>query len=169
MAERRSPLSGLDVELPGVTVTEVPYLTQLNVRTATPLTPPNTTRRDGDVTTVWLGPDEYLLIGPGEIATPGVDVSAHRTTIRLTGPRARDLLAHGCALDLHPSVFPPGRCAQTLFARTPIILIATEDGYLILVRSSFARHLADWLLDAGSEGTVRYGRKPFASPKGHDF
>jgi heterotetrameric sarcosine oxidase gamma subunit len=34
-----------------------------------------------------------------------VDVSAQRTTLRLRGEHARDLLAGGCSLDLHPRVF----------------------------------------------------------------
>ncbi|GIH21870.1 sarcosine oxidase subunit alpha [Acrocarpospora phusangensis] len=146
---RRSPLAGFEAEFDGLRLAEAPFLTQVNVRTGTPLTPPGTAVTDGETTTVWLGPDEWLTVGPG--AARGVDVSAQRTAIRITGPRARDLLAHGCALDLHPDVFPPGRCAQTLLARTQIILIAESDGFLVLVRASFAAYLGAWLLDAATE------------------
>ena len=84
-----------------------------------------------------------------------VNVSANRTTIRLVGPQARDVLAHGCALDLHPRVFGAGQCAQTLLARAGVLLVADDDGaFRILVRSSFARYLADWLLDASLEYSV---------------
>ncbi|MGW0201911.1 sarcosine oxidase subunit gamma family protein, partial [Nonomuraea sp. NPDC003201] len=59
--------------------------------------------------------------------------------------------AHGCALDLHPRAFGPGRCAQTMLARAQVVLVPREDGFLVLVRSSFAAYLAEWLLDAAAE------------------
>jgi sarcosine oxidase subunit gamma len=62
------------------------------------------------------------------------------------------LLAHGCALDLRPRVFGPGRCAQTLLARAGVVLMARDgDEFLVFVRSSFAGYLAAWLLDAAAE------------------
>ncbi|MEU5540696.1 sarcosine oxidase subunit gamma family protein, partial [Streptomyces sp. NPDC020362] len=82
------------------------------------------------------------------------DVSAQRTTILVAGPRARDLLSHGCPLDLHPRAFGPGRCAQTTLARTQVVLVARDEaraGFWVLVRSSFAGYLTDWLLDAAVE------------------
>ncbi|NUW44323.1 sarcosine oxidase subunit gamma [Nonomuraea rhodomycinica] len=128
---------------------------------------PNTAVRAGsgadEVTVAWLGPDEWLVVAPegyrlellrkarGDRHGSIVDVSAQRTTLLVTGPRARDLLAHGCALDLHPGVFGPGACAQTTLARAQVVLIPREDGFLVLVRSSFAAYLAEWLLDAAAE------------------
>jgi sarcosine oxidase, subunit gamma len=58
-----------------------------------------------------------------------------------------------CALDLHPRVFGPGQCAQTLLGRTQAVLwqIDTEPTYRLLVRCSFAAYLADLLLDAMAE------------------
>ncbi|OIJ68138.1 sarcosine oxidase subunit gamma [Streptomyces mangrovisoli] len=121
-------------------------------------------------TLLWLGPDEWLLVSrPGsqgewegrirsacaDTAPVAVtDVSAQRTTLLVAGPRARDLLAHGCALDLHPRAFGPGRCAQTGLARTQVVLVARDApgaGFWVLVRSSFAAYLAEWLLDAATE------------------
>jgi sarcosine oxidase, subunit gamma len=81
-------------------------------------------------------------------------VSAQRTTIRLSGPDARDVLAKGCSLDLHPTVFRKGTAAQTMLGQAGVVLIALDDAgtdYRILVRSSFARYLADWLIDAAEE------------------
>jgi sarcosine oxidase subunit gamma len=166
----------------GTELAELAFGTQLNLRLdptgpaaervalalGTPLpAEPNTCTRAGPLTICWLGPDEWLLLAPpgqaGQLTAqvsdalgdePGTiaDVSAHRTTIRLSGTHARDVLAHGCALDLHPRVFGPGQCAQTLLARAAVLLVADHDGaWRILVRSSFARYLADWLLDASVE------------------
>ncbi|MDP9481913.1 MAG: sarcosine oxidase subunit gamma, partial [Chloroflexota bacterium] len=79
-----------------------------------------------------------------------VDVSANRTTIRLAGPGARDVLERGCSIDLHPRTFGPGRCAQTLLARAGVIIhqVSLEPEYRLLVRPSFAAYVATWLLDA---------------------
>lgn len=123
------------------------------------------------MTALWLGPDEWLVVGPpdsrrdlegrireaaaDEAASVSVtDVSAQRTTLLVAGPRARDLLAHGCALDLHPRAFGTGRCAQTSLGRTQVVLVARDEprgGFWVLVRSSFAGYLTDWLLDAATE------------------
>ncbi|WP_405604963.1 sarcosine oxidase subunit gamma [Streptomyces sp. NBC_01410] len=163
---------------------ELPFLTQLTVRLDAkgpaadavglalglqlPLEP-NTVVRAGDLHALWLGPDEWLVVAPpgsgpglenriraaaGDEPAAVTDVSAQRTTLLVTGPRARDLLAHGCPLDLHPRALGPGRCAQTTLARAQVVLVARDEpraGFWLLVRSSFAGYLADWLLDAASE------------------
>jgi sarcosine oxidase subunit gamma len=83
-----------------------------------------------------------------------LDVSAQPTTLSLTGEHARDVLAAGCAIDLHPAVFRRGTAAQTMLGLTGVVLLALDDtgnSYHILVRSSFANYLARWLLDAAVE------------------
>ena len=82
-----------------------------------------------------------------------VDVSAQRTTLALTGPAVRDVLAGGCAIDLDPRTFGIGDCVQTELAHAPVILLRRDPGFWVLVRASFAAHLADWLLDASVEYT----------------
>ena len=118
---------------------------------------------------VWLGPDEWLLTSTTEtpeelearvraavvpLGGSAANVSAQRITLRLTGERARDVLAKGCSIDLHPRVFGRGRSAQTTLGRAGVVLLALADAgddYAVLVRSSFAGYLADWLLDATVE------------------
>jgi sarcosine oxidase subunit gamma len=82
-----------------------------------------------------------------------VDVSSSRAVIEVSGPRARDLLAKGCGLDLHPRAFAPGHCAQTLLARLPIILdqLDPTPAYRLFAPASAARWVCDWLLDAAAE------------------
>lgn len=118
----------------------------------------------GDVEVLWLGPDEFLAVASpdlqvsieevlrgalGTVRGSVVDTSAQRTTLVLEGPHVRDVLAHGCSVDLHPSSAPGGTCVQTLLARTGIVLQVTgDDRFTVLVRSSFAEYLAAWLSDA---------------------
>ena len=122
---------------------------QVSVRGEPPVAP-NTVVGDA----IWLGPDEWLVLGGREEdyahMPAAVDVSANRVCLELSGDGAADVLARGCALDLHPSVFPPGRCAQTLVARAQVILYRTEDAFGLLVRPSFADYLRAWLRDAGA-------------------
>ncbi|WP_217551973.1 sarcosine oxidase subunit gamma [Streptomyces sp. GbtcB6] len=191
-ARPRSPLADAAPRLAAVTrsskgalrLAELPFLAQVNVRLDAkspaadavalalglqlPLEP-DTVVHAGEVTAVWLGPDEWLVVGrpgterdlesrirtaAGDEPVAVTDVSAQRTTLLVGGPRARDLLAHGCALDLHPRAFGPGRCAQTTLARAQVVLVARDEtraGFWVLVRSSFAGYLVDWLLDAAVE------------------
>ncbi|HEX2256155.1 MAG TPA: sarcosine oxidase subunit gamma family protein [Afifellaceae bacterium] len=132
---------------------------------------PNTWSGEADRAAVWLGPDEWLLLAPdGEVpaleaslraARPGdpllsvSDVSHAYAGLVLAGPAARDVLAKGCPLDLHPRRFPPGACAQTLLAQANILLrlIDQRPAFEIWVRNSFARYLCAWLLDAMAEFT----------------
>ena len=135
-------------------------------------TAPNTWVPTGTGRAVWLGPDEWLLssttetpeelearvraavVGLGGSAT---DVSAQRIGLRLTGARVRDVLAKGCSIDLHPRVFGRGRSAQTTLGQAGVVLLGLSDAgddYVVLVRSSFAGYLADWLLDAALEFTT---------------
>ena len=110
-----------------------------------------------------LAPDEWLLIDavdPADLETrvrtastrdggTVVDVSAHRTLLELRGPRVRDLLAAGTAIDVHPRAFPVGTAAQTLFARVDVIIgRGREDLYHMAVRASFAPYLLAWIRDA---------------------
>ncbi|MCY3957460.1 MAG: sarcosine oxidase subunit gamma [Chloroflexi bacterium] len=134
---------------------------------------PNTTTVTDDLTVAWLGPDEWLLLDEShqsdallvdlQAALTGhfasvVDTSAGQTVIRLSGPSTLDVLARGCALDLHPSVFPPGACAQTLLARAQALLIAVDDAPTIdiTVRRSFAPYVAAWLEDSGRDFGFRF-------------
>jgi sarcosine oxidase subunit gamma len=135
-------------------------------------TTPSTYAKSADTEVIWLGPDEWLVTGTsltgselearlrdtvGPHGGAAVDVSGQRTTLRLSGSHSRDVLAKGCALDLHPNAFGGGAAAQTRLGQAGVVLLAVDGGgtgYRILVRSSFARYLADWLLDAAEEYTV---------------
>jgi sarcosine oxidase, subunit gamma len=125
---------------------------------ALPTTPNTWTASDGREV-LWLGPDEWLVVAdPG--AAPAVvaaldgaldslhhsvvDVSANRTIVELSGDGRADLLAHGCALDLHPRAWRAGMCAQTLLARVPVLLQERDAATRVFVRPSYAAHLAAW-------------------------
>jgi len=120
------------------------------------------------VTVIWQAFDEWLLLTPDGTqdallkrlreALAGhhaalTDVSDLRAGFEITGPRSRDLLAKGCAIDLHPRVFTTGDCAQTALARVRVTLRQLDDtpAYQVLVERSYAQFLWDWLTDAALE------------------
>ncbi|WP_307840040.1 sarcosine oxidase subunit gamma family protein [Streptomyces sp. G44] len=167
----------------GIRVTELPFLTQLTLRVqpggpaakalgavlGVTLPGPVSAGTSGDVDVLWMGPDEWLLVAPdgardgllrrlrsavGEEFATVTDVSAQRTTLALSGPLVRTVLAHGCAVDLDPRVTPAGSCLNTLVARAPVTLVVRDEAAAdvrLLVRSSFASYLAAWLVDACTE------------------
>ena len=140
-------------------------------------TEPNTTAGTDELRVFWLGPDEWWVVTPGDgpataeklhAALAGqtaavTDVSESRTCIQVRGPRARDLLAKGCPLDLHARVFAAGQCAQSLCAKAMVTLHQVaddnEDGggpaYDLYVLNSFAEYLWLWLEDAAREYGLR--------------
>lgn len=111
-----------------------------------------TTWRDRDV--LWLGPDEWLVVGPagteasivgeleralGDSHSSIVEVSANRVVFDLED--GLDALASGCGLDLDPSRWKPGMCAQTLFAKAQVILQQRDERTTrVFVRPSFATY-----------------------------
>jgi sarcosine oxidase subunit gamma len=128
---------------------------------------PNTVASKGDRRALWLGPDEWLIVGPdgeqtaldrglrdalGEAFGSVTDVSANRTLLEIRGTLASDLLAHGVSIDLDARSFGPGRCAQTLLAKAQVIVERRgEPAFVVYVRTSFAAYVATWLLDAVTE------------------
>ena len=115
---------------------------------------------------LWLGPDEWLLIaeaqaegieGTIEAALDGVfhslvDISHRQGAVSLEGPRAREALNFGVALDLDLAAFPIGMAAKTLFVKAEITLWRQgEQLWRLEFARSFARYLRDLLLEASRE------------------
>ncbi len=122
---------------------------------------------------LWMGPDEWLVVGPAKtddrigdkleqalnkLHCAVVDVSESRTVVQICGANARSVLDKGCSIDLHPTVFSPGRVVNTVLARSHITLHQTAidaksgfPSYDIYVHRSFAEYLWSWLEDASRE------------------
>ena len=179
--DRRAPLDGIvPWALPdgAVSLAELAFAEQIGVRVKPPVPAylagvplpmqPNRVAAMREVRTLWLGPDEWLVTAP-EGTAPDLlgrlgralagrhasvtDLSASRAIIEINGTQARTLLEKGCGVDLHPRAFGPGQCAQTLFAKLPVIIdqLAAAPLYRLFVRRSAARWLAEWLIDAAQE------------------
>ena len=121
---------------------------------------------DGIYRIYWLGPNEWLIVGPGArdlisglresflgLHASVTDVSGGNVSMRLSGQSVRDVLAKGCTLDFHPDVFKPGCCAQSGLAKANVLigLDTDEATFHIVVRRSFAEYLALWLKHSAVE------------------
>ena len=135
------------------------------VQTATGLALPsaaNTVSNGSVWQIIWLGPNEWWITGPDGEADSLVealranfagqhaiacDVSESRAIIRISGPKARDVLMRGVSLDLHPRAFRVGQCAQTGLSRANVLLHLTDDrpAFEIYVLKSFSDYLWRWL------------------------
>ena len=115
----------------------------------------------GDGSALWLGPDEWLLLGvqaaPLDAALAGiphslVDIGHRQIGLLLDGAHAADILHAGCPLDLDLSAFPPGMCTRTIFAKAEIVLWRTgPQSWRIEVWRSFAAYVRGLLVEASRE------------------
>ena len=81
------------------------------------------------------------------------DQSDGRAIVRIRGPRARDVLAKGLPIDLHPSVFMPGSAATSVISLMGVTLWQVDDApaYDIAVFRSLAGSFWKWLTDSAAE------------------
>lgn len=129
---------------------------------------------------VWSGPDQFLALSPRDgLASPLAtlagplgdaaslsDQSDARALIRIAGPRARDVLAKFCSLDLDASVFPVGTAAATSVDHTAVTLWRGDDTagaatFNLLVFTSFAESLWHMMLDAGAQYGIEIGEASY--------
>lgn len=129
--------------------------------------------RDTARAALWLGPDEWLLMAPGEQSTTIaptleeplarhphslVDVSHRQVSLILEGQLARRVLSAGCPLDLRPAAFPVGMATRTLFMKAEIVLWRQQDDrFLVEVWRSFAPYLAGHLAEAAGDCAAAAG------------
>jgi sarcosine oxidase, subunit gamma len=121
--------------------------------------------------TLWLGPDEYLLLDLAapvpagtavtadalEAALQGlphalVDVGHRQFAIEVSGPHAEELLLAGCPLDLDAGAFPVGMCTRTVFSKADIVLWRTRaDAFHVEIWRSFAGYVGGLLEEIARE------------------
>jgi sarcosine oxidase, subunit gamma len=118
--------------------------------------------------TLWLGPDEYLLLGAdeesqvtaadalehalGDLPHALVNISHRQFALEVSGPHAAAILSGGCPLDLDLSEFPVGMCTRTVLAKADIVLWRTrEDAFHLEVWRSFSGYVTGLLNEIAAE------------------
>lgn len=132
---------------------------------------------------LWLAPDKRLIVAEsgnrfalaqrltsamaGKFAAVS-DVSDGIAAIDVLGPRAREIVAMGCGLDLDPQLFTPAISARTLLAGQPVLLypLAAPDvkwepgmpripqppnrGYRLHIDRAILHYLWNWLAQSAT-------------------
>ncbi len=119
------------------------------------------------MTALWVQPEGWFVVAPraGDGVLAGalkascgdagsvVDQSHGRSVIRISGARAAWVLAKSCRVDLHPSVFGPGRVASTQLFHLGVTLrqVDAVPSYDLMVFSTFVTSFIEALCQAAEE------------------
>jgi methylglutamate dehydrogenase subunit D len=119
---------------------------------------------------LWLAPGQWIASAAGEVGAifaselaqdliglaSVTDQSDGRVLIRVSGPRVRDMLAKGCMIDLHQSVFKIDDTAITSIALLTVQVTRLPDDeglavFELAIMRSFAANLWHWLESSAAE------------------
>ena len=144
-----------------------PALAAVEAHLGLALPAPNGTVAGAGVTVLWAGPRRWLVVAPrpragtlvtelnrlGQIEIAVTDLSHARTVLGVSGRHARDLLAAGCSVDLHPNAFPAGASVVTGLARHAVLIHAVDSmpTFDLYVYRSFGLDLWEWLIGTARE------------------
>ena len=114
----------------------------------------------GDPQSIWIGPDQWLLVSRSQSACSLIDTcrdaltdqlfiaadqSAALVPLRIAGDGARHLLASGCGIDVRTSRLKPGECRRTRLAQVPaVIVVSGDDQFDVYVERGYAEYLRRW-------------------------
>jgi sarcosine oxidase subunit gamma len=122
--------------------------------------------------TLWLGPDEYLLLGLhsdsaaesaasiaealeralGDMPHALVDIGHRQFALEVSGPHAAAILSGACPLDLDLEAFPTGMCTRTALAKADIVLWRIRsDVFHLEVWRSFSGYVTGLLNEISGE------------------
>ncbi len=94
-----------------------------------------------------------VLAGQLQSVASVADQTDARTLIRVSGDKARDTLAKGLTIDLHPRAFPDGSAATTHAAHIGIILWRPigSDSFILACSRSYSDSFWRWLTELAAE------------------
>ena len=136
--------------------------------------------RDDDLVIARLTAEEVLVLGPptdidgwqalvgvesdGEPSRQVTNVTSGLTSLRIAGPRARDVIASLTSLDVRERSMQDGACAQAAFAEVHGTLlrrdIAGATAFALYVACEFGVYVWEVVLESlGHDGVVAFGNE----------
>jgi len=122
------------------------------------------------ITSLWLGPNEWLLVSNNEIPKETntyeleqmlfdnisktnlgaiTNVTDHFTIFKLSGSNIFEVLSKGCPFDFSSDDFGDSKVVQTILNHDDVTINRrSENDVDLYVRRSFAGYLWDWLKDS---------------------
>ena len=122
------------------------------------------------ITSLWLGPNEWLLVSNNEIPKETntyeleqvlfdnisktnlgaiTNVTDHFTIFKLSGSNIYEVLSKGCPFDFSSDGFRNNKVVQTILNHVDVTIHRrSENDVDLYVRRSFAGYLWDWLKDS---------------------
>ena len=122
------------------------------------------------ITSLWLGPNEWLLVSNNEISKESntyeleqvlfdnisktnlgaiTNVTDHFTIFKLSGSNIFEILSKGCPFDFGSDDFGNNKVVQTILNHVDVTIHRrSENDVDLYVRRSFAGYLWDWLKDS---------------------
>ncbi len=120
-----------------------------------------------DVSVLGCAPGQWMVFANSEAArailaslpdslaacATATDQTGAKVMVTIAGPRAADVLAKGCQVDLHDAAFPAGTAATTQIDQMVCQLWRIDDAptYGLLVNRSLAQSLWSWLATSAAE------------------
>ncbi|MBC8130462.1 MAG: sarcosine oxidase subunit gamma [Rhizobiaceae bacterium] len=170
---------------PGVAMTPIPARAHVSLRSrpetvsalgqalgiALPLRPKTSAEADG-LAALWLGPEDWLLVGAdaasrsatdliaavegsGIAAHSAVDVSNRYVGITVDGPAAQAVLSAGCPQDLRLRTFPVGAVSRSVMSKADVVIWRRgETRFEVLCVRSFADYVWAFLVEAARAPAV---------------
>ncbi|MGQ0455544.1 MAG: sarcosine oxidase subunit gamma [Hyphomicrobium sp.] len=115
---------------------------------------------------IWVGPSQWLALADGDggfdlerdlkqtlgALASVTDASDARALLRISGARARAVLARGLPIDLHTRAFKVDDVALTHAAHIGVAIWRLDDAptFELAVSRSYAASFADWLIEAAA-------------------
>ena len=124
------------------------------------------------VDVLWAGPDQYFVQSATkseatlytELKTKLLNIASvtdqshGRATIRISGPKARAVLAKGTPIDLHDDEFPIGKSALSQMAHVGVHLTRTgKNEFTLSVFRGFSESFWEWLTSQSAEFGYQVG------------
>ncbi|BDA86036.1 sarcosine oxidase subunit gamma [Aureimonas sp. SA4125] len=114
------------------------------------------------VSALWLGPEDWLLVGgtpasqmiaaiegSGTVLHSAVDVTDRYVGIRIEGPAAEAVLSSSCPQDLRLQSFPVGAVSRSVFAKADMVIWRRgESEFELFCVRSFADYVWGLLTEA---------------------
>ena len=105
----------------------------------------------------WLGANHYWMIAEPPLDPPSgaIDISSVYTSLRLAGPKSRDVLSKVTSLNISDFVLPHLRGAQASVAHTHAVVLREDIGpipaFHLLVSREYGESVWETIVHAGHE------------------